>query len=91
MEGPIIKTSEISVEVKDKPQLIKCLQQTILQVSGNVYVYNPNDKNSYFLKLDRNDCGCSYIFRKPKDLPVGSLFCKHLNQIIRYTSEELTN
>lgn len=91
MERPIITHTDISVSAKNREVLIGNIQKMIYDFSGRFYVSHPYNEKHFFISLVRKDCGCKYEYKEIKDIPSTTLFCKHGNQIIRYTDEEILN
>jgi hypothetical protein len=86
-----ITLTEISIIARNRTQFITDINHSILMASGTPYINDPTNENSYYLRLNRHDCKCEHIYRTVEEIPLSSLFCKHGNQIIRYTDEEILN
>lgn len=66
----------INVMAEDRKDLIKWIKK-----------HKPSnaEPGSPFLKLEREDCGCEFVFQLQKDIPKESFTCEHGNKIIEYT------
>ena len=82
---------EINITTPNRDSLISHIHHILLSMNGVPYEHNANSEKSYFFKIGRKDCGCEFTYIHPEEVPKSSLFCKHGNQIIRYTDEETLN
>ena len=89
---PTITATEINIAIANRNTLVAHIEHIIkVGQHGISYKHDPTNNDSFFIALKRKDCGCEYNFKEAKDIPSTSLICKHGNQIIRYTDEEILN
>jgi hypothetical protein len=86
-----ITLTEISIVTRNRTQFINDINHSILIASGMPYINDATNEDSFYIRVNRSDCKCEFTYKTAKEIPVSSLFCKHGNQIIRYTDEEILN